>query len=31
VVDYLRANSQFLSHGYCPECYHRAVRSMGNA
>ena len=25
VVDYLKSNSQFLSHGYCPECYERTV------
>jgi heme-degrading monooxygenase HmoA len=25
VVDYLKANSQFLSHGYCPDCYAQAL------
>lgn len=28
VVEYLKANSQFLSHGYCPECYQRAAQSL---
>jgi len=23
LVEYLKANSQFLSHGYCPKCYER--------
>ena len=25
MVDYLKANSQFLSHGYCPDCYAQAL------
>jgi len=25
LVDYLKSNSQFLSHGYCPECYERTL------
>lgn len=28
VVDYLRDNSLFLSHGLCPECYAQALRAM---
>lgn len=28
VVEYLKANSQFLSHGYCPECYRQAAQSV---
>jgi hypothetical protein len=25
LVEYLKANSRFLSHGYCPKCYARIV------
>src|SRR5581483_247674 len=25
LVEYLKANSQFLSHGYCPECFERKL------
>jgi hypothetical protein len=28
VVQYLRTNSEFLSHGYCPECYERAAGAL---
>jgi hypothetical protein len=25
LVEYLKANSHFLSHGYCPDCYERRL------
>jgi hypothetical protein len=25
LLEYLKANSRFLSHGYCPECYAQIV------
>jgi adenylate cyclase len=28
VVNYLRKNSMFLSHGYCPECYAKALAEI---
>jgi heme-degrading monooxygenase HmoA len=31
VVEYLRANSEFLSHGYCPDCGRRAIQSLEQA
>lgn len=31
VVQYLKTNSEFLSHGYCPECYERAANALGQS
>jgi heme oxygenase (mycobilin-producing) len=29
VIDFLKAHSRFLSHGYCPACADRVMKSMG--
>lgn len=30
VVNYLKKNSRFLSHGYCPECFAKALAELKN-